>query len=430
MRMRCVLTCLVAATLVLSGILLLASHPIAAGPEPPTVISTADNTQRKVVRTSGGTLYVAATVNSSGVPQVRVFRTDDGASWTSLPPPSTGGGWSDRGTLAIDSRGRLHLAWTEPAGTNRQVYYARFDGSRWTPMEQLSDNPGYAGFPSIAVDGQDRVHLVWYGFDGYVYQIYYRRLEATGWTTEQALTSESVDATNPAIALGSDGVVHVAWFRVRGQDGDTEIAYLRFATDVVQESLAISQAGVPSIDPSIVVDGNGIVHVVWAGLLDGFERIQHASRGPGWSTIETISPASSTAVHPSLSLDATGRLYVAWEGGDGQVYYQIRNGTWSVPSRLTSAGVNRYPSLRWSQDANPLCGPNGKVDVVWTTEIAGEVALGYRALDAPAVCPPSTSAFVLSATAGVGIAVTAVATILAFFAWRHRRWYPKPPKER
>src|SRR6266511_4338738 len=156
--------------------------PASAGPEPPSTLATAYNTQRKLARSVDGTLYAAVTVNASGTPAVRVLSTPDGSAWTTLPPPSLTGAASDRASLAIDSARRLHLVWTEVAGSDRQVFYARFSGGAWSPAEQLSHSTGYAGFPSLAVDAQDRPHVVWYGFDGAFYQIYYRRLDPSGWT--------------------------------------------------------------------------------------------------------------------------------------------------------------------------------------------------------------------------------------------------------
>src|SRR5437867_711255 len=124
--------------------------PAAAGPEPPSVLATAYNTQRKLVLASDGTLYAAITVNASGTPSVRVFATRDGTSWSPLLPPPTSSSPADRTTLAIDSAGRLHLAWTEVTPTDRQVFYASYEGGAWAGTEQLSHSPGYAGVPSLA----------------------------------------------------------------------------------------------------------------------------------------------------------------------------------------------------------------------------------------------------------------------------------------
>ena len=418
------LACLSVVAVLLVLVVLPLQPTARAGPEPPSALATAYNTQRKLVRAGDGTLYAAVAVNASGHPEARVLSTRDGASWTPLPPPTTGNA-SDRTAVAVDSRGRLHLAWTELTPGDRQVFYARFQDGAWTPAEQLSSSPAYAGFPAIAVDASDRAHTVWYGFDGAFYQIYYRRLDPTGWTPERALTNEAVDATNPSIALGPEGHVHVVWFRLNRNATWNEIAYLRLEGDTVAELRPISAAGVDSTDPSIAVGPDGRVHVVWSARPGGVDRIEHAERAGTWSAPEAVSPTAVGAMHPSLALDGSARLRVVWESVGGGIFAQVRDGAWSAPTLVSTPSGNRYPSLRWSQDHNPLCGGNAVVDAVWTHQEAGVLSLAYRGIEAPADCPapsPSPWPWVLGASI-LGIAVLAVAALV----WRRRRWYPKPP---
>ena len=419
--------------LVAAGLLLATLPPAStAGPEPASLLSTAYNTQRKLARSTDGLLYASVTVNDSGVPRARVVETGDGRMWSLLPPPSATGNATDRSTLAIDSRGHLHLAWTErePAGTHLQVFYSGFAGGAWTPALQLSHSPGYAGFPSIAVDSQDRVHIVWYGFDGSFYQIYYRRLESSGWTAERALTNEAVDATNPAIALGPLGTVHVAWFRLRRSGTTTEIAYLRLEGDQIAEMRALSDPVVQATDPSLLVNASGGVHVAWSGLVNSVDRLQHI-RGPApWSTPETFSPATIGARHPSLALDSAGRLHAIWEGFDGRIYHQMQNASsWSTPDGLANAGTNTYPSARWSQDHNPLCGPAATIDVVWTHEDAGVRNLSYAAIadPSPLPCPVAVPEIPWGAI-GLGATLAVLAVGLAVFLFRRRRRQSNPPE--
>lgn len=415
------------ALVILAASLLVATlpPPSTAGPEPASLLATAYNTQRKLARSADGLLHASVTVNDSGVPRVRVAETGDGRTWSLLPPPSATGNPTDRSTLAIDSRGGLHLAWTElePAGTHLQVFYGRFADGAWTPAVQLSHSPGYAGFPSIAVDSQDRVHIVWYGFDGSFYQIYYRRLESSGWTAERALTNEAVDATNPAIALGPLGTVHIAWFRLQRSGTNTEVAYLRIEGDQIAENRALSDPVVQATDPSLLVDASGGVHVAWSGLVNGTDRLQHV-RGPAaWSTPETFTPTTVGARHPSLALDSTGRLHAIWEGSDGRIYHQMQNASsWSIPEGLANVGTNTYPSTRWSQDHNPLCGRAAGIDVVWTHEDSGVRNLSYAAIadPTPPPCPVAVPAIPWGAI-GLGATLAVLAVGLAVFLFRRRR---------
>ena len=392
-----------------------------AGPEPPSLLATAYNTQRKLVAAPDGTLYAAITANASGVPAARVYSTRDGSAWSPLPTPPTSGNASDRTSLAIDSTGRLHLAWTEVTSVDRQVFYARFEGGAWVAKVQLSHSPGYAGFPSLAVDGGDRVHVAWYATDGVNYQIYYRRLEGSVWTPERALTFTSADATNPAIALGPDGAVHIVWARTASR-ALTEIAYLRLDGDVVTDSRAISAPGVASIAPSLAVNGSGTVHVVWSSS----GQIQYR-RGPGpWSAIEAVSGGAYIARNPSLALDAAGRVHVFWEAGDGGIYAQVRDGAWSAPARISGAGANTQPSARWAQFDNPLCDSAGRIDVIWTQEVNGTLRLAYRGIDARATCLVTPRSVDVGAWVVTGAVAVATGVLLARLR-RRRIGPPQPP---
>jgi hypothetical protein len=382
--------------LVLLAVLILPAllGPAAGGPEPPTDLATAYNTQRKIARSGDGTISVAVSVNVSGTPQVRVLSSTDGATWTTLPPPSATGLASDRSALAIDSRGRLRLVWTELQVDGGQVFYAAYATGAWSTPEQLSHSPGYAGFPSLAVDAQDRAHVVWYGFDGTNYQIYYRRLEPSGWTSERALTNENVDATNPAIALGPQGHVHVAWFRETRNLTNNEVAYLRVEGDVLAETRAVSEPGIDSVDPSLAVDAAGTAHLAWSALVAGRERIAYAARASNgtWSAVELASPDTIGARHPSLAVYRQGDVRLVWEGADEQIHAQALGPTgWSASAALTTSGVNRYPNARWAQFHNPVCPEDVALDVVWTEVVAGVPTLAYTGLTSSLACPEPAS---------------------------------------
>ncbi|HTD81241.1 MAG TPA: hypothetical protein VK723_03715, partial [Thermoplasmata archaeon] len=103
-----------------------------------------------------------------------------------------------------------------------------------------------------------------------------------------------------------------------------------------------------------------------------------------------------------------------------QVYFQVRDGSWSAPVPLSSAGANRYPSARWSQDDNPLCGTNARIDVVWTSEAGGVSSLAYRAIDVSAGCsgPPD---WTVSLAIAVGILIVPLAALIAVAVRRRRR---------
>ncbi len=415
------------AILVLAALILPSLGTVRGGPEPPTGFATAYNTQRKLARV-GDTLYAAVTLNVSGTPQVRVLASTEGSSWSSLPNPSVTGNATDRVALAVDSRGRLQLVWTELTVQGGQVFHAAYADGAWTVPVQLSSSPGYAGFPSIAVDARDRVHIVWYGFDGTFYQIYYRRFDGVTWTPEAALTSEAVDATNPSIGLGPEGHVHVAWFRQNRNATLNEVAYLRLEGSATPAELrTVSTPGVDSIDPTLAVGADGTVRLAWSALVGSLERIQYRERAVNgsWGPTELVSPAAVGGRHPSLALPSPGAIRLAWEGSDGQIYLQSREGgAWASPIGLTAAGANRYPSARWAQFHEDAC--SGQFELVWTHEEGAVRSLAY-AVPEPGVCPrPSPTS--LLGFVGAAVLIVAIVGVLAWPRTKERARRPSGPR--
>ncbi len=412
---------LLALGLVVAFLLLAAAPAVRGDLEGSVPDATAFTTQRKLVRFSNGTLALAFVIQVNGTNRVQVAWSADGATWTSLNPPSLQTPSADRPSLAVDSQDTLHLAWTANGTGNRQVWYASYARGTWTPPLQISETAGYSGFPSIAVDSQDRVHVAWYGFDGTFYQIYYRMKDASGWGPQIDVTGQAVDATNPALALDGQDHVHIVWYRINSKGTSFEVSYaLLQGTNATLTTL--SGPTEDAFDPTLVVDPSDHVDVAWTSLVANASRIVFTSQtSVGWSTPASITPDPITASHPSLAVDAAGRLYLFFQGNDSQVHEeQFANGTWSAPETLSGGGQNTYPSARWS--SYPLRPPAGNptVDVVWTQAITGGYAVRFATQAAsPGPTPPAPIPW-FAILVAVGL-VAAIAVVVLLYRLRLRR---------
>jgi len=85
--------------------------------------------------------------------------------------------------------------------------------------------------------------------------------------------------------------------------------------------------------------------------------------------------------------------------------------------------VNHYPSARWSQFDNPLCGPNAGIDVVWTEDRDGALRLGYHRVDPAATCPGEAG---WPWSVIVVFAIPAIVGATAYVLDRRRRRKPPP----
>lgn len=363
-------------------ILLLAALPTqpASADYGPTVVSgTSSNSERKVTLAPDGTIYVTFTAPADNTTAVFVKRsTDGGATWSTLPRLSSAEAF--RSCVAVDSLSRLHVAWTEFVGLDRQVFYARWEGGpNWTAAERLSDTPGYSGFPSLAVDSQERVHLVWYGFDGTTYQVYYRYLDASGWHATVQATRGVQDANNPAIAVGPGDQVHVAFFTYLR--GELDVWYMRGGPAGWSLLQRVNPAGVPSGNPSVAVSVNGTPVIAYSsGSNASLEvRLAEPDTKGNWSLNVPVSLLGEGGNNPSIVAGPGGEVAVFYETSAGEIRYRLREGSeWKPPNTVATAGAARFASAAWANFPAPAYPAD--VSVVWTEDVGSQYRLGFRNL--------------------------------------------------
>lgn len=360
------------------------------GQQQPRDKGSSYNSQRKIVRDPAGRIYVAYTKPAGNFSQVFVQVSEDqGKTWRDLAHISPPTGDATTPMIAIDSQQNLHIFWTQYIQNVRQIFYAPIERGKASAAQALTSGPAYNGFPSAAFDSQDRLHLVWYGLDEGVYQIWYRRKDQDGWSTPIKLSTGFPDSVNPTIATDAQDNVHVAWYQFDSGRGVYQIFYRRYnaQADRWEQQRSLGRTETNALSPSIAVDAQGRVHLVWEQQ-DDAKRFQIVYSSlterevspPIWLTSGEIS-----ATDPSIALDLQGRIYVFYAKGDGQIYLRRFDSTaWKPEERLTAQGHNEYPSARWSFYRNPLTGINAKIDYIWTEELSdGPSQTRYGAIAIP-----------------------------------------------
>ncbi|HUR69444.1 MAG TPA: hypothetical protein VM370_09375 [Candidatus Thermoplasmatota archaeon] len=301
--------------------------------------------------------YVDGTGNDTEVVVVHVAA--DGAE-SELPRAHAARGGLTRPTLVLDSRGDLHLAWTERADEDREVFSARYrapaagapEGAGWTEITQLSSGQGYAGFPSLGATADGRVHVAWYGFDGEFYQTYYREWSNGAWAPARQLSSGPLDANNPSLVVDRDGGIHVAWYKDEGRR--YSVWYAHRAPDGAWDlARRLPQGPGDALNVALAVDEAGRVHVAWDERTEDATRVMHALLdGPAISIGEGEYPAIAAWGDDVL---------VAWAAPDGTLM-----GWWGedrTTRPLLGGGIfARHPALR-----GPAPGDDDpRLDVLWS----------------------------------------------------------------
>jgi len=238
--------------------------------------------------------------------------------------------------IARTSNGSLWAAYLKTIEGIPNIFLAQFSDQDKTWLEQAITESEYnQQNPSIAIDSKDNIHIVWQGrFQGNnSWQIRYRKYDSAQgeWQDIENLTSEEFDQQNPSIAIDS-------------QDN---------------------------------------IHIVWSGKIPGYtySQIRYQKYTDSWQTIEKLSDQEycfiPTYCHsifnqdrPVLAIDSNDNLHLVWRGqnywsgvGAGGtsygIYYRKYAGSWQNIKQLKKASFDKGKFLSVAID------DDNNVHIVW-----------------------------------------------------------------
>ncbi len=121
-------------------------------------------------------IYLAWTLGEVEGANIHIATSEDGGQTFSMPQPvHRRNGHSDAPSLAVDSRGKVHLAFMESPDGPFQAYHVRYAQADRASLSfqaslaltgPLPERFASNGFPSLRLDGQDRIFLTWELFPG------------------------------------------------------------------------------------------------------------------------------------------------------------------------------------------------------------------------------------------------------------------------
>lgn len=281
----------------------------------------------------------------------------NGTAWGTPTLLSVGSEFTDHtqefATIAVDQNDHLHVAWrgkTASIGTF-QIYYTSFNGTAWSTPTRLSTASTMdlktQNNPAIAVDLEGKVHVVWGGevFGSNGYHFYHTMYNGESWTTPEAIDvgiSHSAPQYDATIAIDTNNNIHVAW---AGNAIDTQIIYAVYNSSssswaspiIISDSPELN--GYPQRNPSIAVDGQGNVYVVWDGTSSSTSArcLWLATYdGSSWSAPLLLRQDSVALKQPNIRYSLfpafnrlSDKLEFVYTYGSG-VPYKIYFATWSL----------------------------------------------------------------------------------------------------
>jgi len=169
--------------------------------------------------------------------------------------------------------------------------------------------------------------VVWSNQIADISEIYYKKSTngGTSWTTKR-LTYSSSSSSRPTIAIDSNNHLHIVW--EDDSPGNEEIYYKR-STDggSTWATKRLTYNSGSSYNPTIAADFNNHLHVVWFDMTPGNSEIYYkmsTDSGTSWST-KRLTYNSGNSRAPDIAADSNNHLHVLWwddSPGNFEIYYK------------------------------------------------------------------------------------------------------------
>jgi hypothetical protein len=257
---------------------------------------------------------------------------DGGATWSDSKRLTTNSGNSLKPALAVDTSGNPHVVWHDHTPGNAEIYYRKSQdgGASWSESRRLTWNSGHSYVPRVAVDSSGKVHVAWSDWTPGSSEIYYKNSTNGGaiWSSSKRLTWNSGQSYYPQIAAESPDNLHIAWNDEMSGNRET---YYKKSTDGAA-SWSASQRLTWNFGESwnleLVVDSSKDLHLLRVDTTPGSMQVfykKSTNGGASWSAGERLSWTSSDIYELGMAADPSGNVHVVWEDGelsDLEIYYK------------------------------------------------------------------------------------------------------------
>ncbi len=247
--------------------------------------------------------------------------------------------WLPRMVFGTDDANRVYIIWQEivfSGGSHGgEIFFGRsIDGGRTfsNPINlsnttagdgkgRLTMNHWHNGSLDIAIGPANNIYVVWTEYEG---ALRFTRSLDGGMSFSAPIHIAgggiAAPARGPSLAVSEKGIVYLSWSETKGRTGN-----IYFTKSVNQGRTfgkpALLFEGDGHADaPKIAVDGQGIIHLVYAESPSGLwgpYHIRYSRSSDDGQTFEKprdISLGADTnASFPSLGIDGEDNIYVIWE---------------------------------------------------------------------------------------------------------------------
>jgi hypothetical protein len=165
-----------------------------------------------------------------------------------------------RTSVAEDSAGRIHVAWSERHEIEWNIFERVWDGSNWSPRRQITASTTSPNFYHKLVNANGTLRMVWVGHENGDSYLYTSALETSGWSAPQRIGGPNV--WMPDAAADRQGNLYVAWDSY--QNGNYDIFFRRIAANGTPDPIEqVTKSPRFEAHASVAVDGQGRPWLAW-----------------------------------------------------------------------------------------------------------------------------------------------------------------------
>lgn len=236
----------------------------------------------------------------------------DRIAWSALRNLSQSPYESLTPAIAVDNANEVHVVWVEKIGANREVFYCSGDGTVWSTPVNLSNTPGRSEHPDIALDADGNVHVVWQEGMPSPPEVWHRFRRASGWSSVFNVSRNPSFSRQPAIVGDRTGRAIAVWDDNATGTSELHVAFWEGGEWSPVKSILIMPSGITTrID--LVVDEANVLHILWDDVVvDQWEIYYIRWNGQVWSSVQDLSHNWGYSFRPALALDAHGILHAVW----------------------------------------------------------------------------------------------------------------------
>jgi len=310
-----------------------------------------------------------------------------GGSWSS-PAIAVGTDYyASKPSSCIDSFGNVHLVFEIYANSKSDIGYSVYKNGKWSTPVKIVDQSGSSIGPKILVDEYNNMYVSWidkkFGKSDIFfcqYNFSQSRWLSSGFSGfDSQVSSSEVEVSNIDHAYKA-GNYFVVWSE-KNIFGRKKIKLARYNSGSKSWNSAYSGGtdfDVSNIDskqadfPSICIDFDNNVHIVWQDILNGFNRIYYRQISPGLSSLTIPKIITSVSynfdcVRPYLSLiDDITDPYTSKNGDLVLNFYKPRNYSvdpynQEINSSSIENSIQEIYTARWSREYRNWLSSGSKV---------------------------------------------------------------------